>query len=226
MGSLELMKITGYLDEEFQDKLPGVSPYSFMINPESIKIQKSIDYSEEQAPATSSASQKYKSTPSDRLNFDIVIDCTGIVDSKRTDMEAEINALQLIVYTYNGTIHRPNFVKIQWGQNAVFSGVLNSFDISYTLFRPNGNPLRAKISLAFTQYLSPKTVTKLDAPESPDLSHIVTIVEGVTLPQMCLQTWNDDSYYIQVAKYNGLNKFRNLNAGDKLIFPPIIQPSS
>jgi len=223
-ASLELMKITGYTDEEFQTAFAG-QPYSVMINPESIKYQRSIEYNEQQAPDTSSASQKYKSTPSDKLNFDIVIDCTGIVDAKRTNMATEIAALEKIVFTYNGNIHRPNFVKVQWGKNITFKGVLVSFDISYTLFRPDGSPLRAKISLGFSQYISPKTVTQKDAAGSPDLTHLVTVVDGMSLPQLCLQVWNDESYYVQVARFNGLNKFRNLKGIDQLIFPPIIQPS-
>jgi len=223
MASLELMKITGYTDENFQTAFAG-QPYTLMINPDSVKLQRAIEYNEQQAPATSSASQKYKSTPSDKLNFDIVIDCTGVVDATRTTMSAEVTALQDIVYTYNGQIHRPNFVKIQWGQNFSFSGVLTSFDISYTLFKPDGSPLRAKISMAFTQYISPSTVTKNDAPTSPDLTHILIVNGGITLPQMCLQVWKDDRYYIDVAKFNKLNKFRNLGNIDKLIFPPIVQP--
>lgn len=220
MASLELMKITGYTDEEFQNKF-SASPYAFMINPDTIKIQKSIEYNEQQAPATSSASQKYKSTPSDKLSFEIIIDCTGIVDAKRIDMAQEIEALETIIYTYNGKIHRPNFVKVQWGQNITFNGVLDSIDISYTLFKPDGNPLRAKISLAFSQYISPKSVTMIDAPQSPDLTHIVNVTEGMSLPQLCLQTWDDDSLYIQVAQFNNLNKFRNLKGINKLIFPPV-----
>ncbi|WP_163411035.1 CIS tube protein [Flavobacterium ajazii] len=220
MASLELMKITGYTDEEFQNKF-SAAPYTFMINPDTIKIQKSIEYNEQQAPATSSASQKYKSTPSDKLSFEMVIDCSGIVDTKRIDMAKEIKALETIIYTYNGKIHRPNFVKVQWGQNITFNGVLDSIDISYTLFRPDGSPLRAKIALAFSQYISPKSVTMIDAPQSPDLTHIVNVTEGMSLPQLCLQTWDDDSLYIQVAQFNNLNKFRNLSGINKLIFPPI-----
>ena len=222
MASLELMKITGYTDEEFQNKFPG-NPYVLMINPDNIKLQKAIDYNEQQAPATSSTSQKFKSIPSDKLTFDTVIDCTGIVDAKRTDMSKEIKALETIIYTYNGKIHRPNFVKVQWGENITFNGVLNSIDISYTLFRPDGSPLRAKIALVFSQYISPSTETKIISPKSPDLTHIVSVVEGMSLPQLCLQTWDDDSLYIEVAKFNNLNKFRNLGGVNKLLFPPVIQ---
>ena len=222
-ASLELMKITGYTDENFQQAFAG-QPYTVMINPETIKWQRGIEYNEQQAPNTSAPSQKYKSTPVEKLNFDIVIDCTGIVDSKRVDMNQEISSLESIIYTYNGKIHRPNFVKVQWGKSLVFKGVLKSMDTSYTLFKPDGSPLRAKLSLGFSEYISPQSVEELDAKKSPDITHLITVVEGNTLPQLCEETWNDDSYYIQVAQYNELNKFRNLKGGQKLIFPPIIQP--
>jgi hypothetical protein len=220
-AGLELMKITGYTDEQFQTAFAG-SPYSVMINPDAIKWQRSVEYNEQQAANTSSASQKYKSTPSDKVNFDIVIDCTGIVDAKRTDMATEIQALETIVFTYNGQIHRPNFVKIQWGKDITFKGVLTSFDISYSLFKPDGSPLRAKISLSFSQYISPQTVQELDKPQSPDVSHLVTVTAGMTLPQLCQQVWHNEAYYIQVARFNDLNKFRNLEGGKKLLFPPLI----
>lgn len=222
-ASLELMKITGFTDENFQQAFAG-QPYTVMINPETIKWQRGIEYNEQQAPNTSAPSQKYKSTPVEKLNFDIVIDCTGIVDSKRVDMNQEISSLESIIYTYNGKIHRPNFVKVQWGKSLVFKGVLKSMDTSYTLFKPDGSPLRAKLSLGFSEYISPQSVEELDAKESPDITHLISVVEGNTLPQLCEETWNDDSYYIQVAQYNELNKFRNLKGGQKLIFPPIIQP--
>lgn len=224
MGAgLELMKITGYTDEEFQIPFAG-DPYSVMINPDSIKWNRSVEYNEAQAQDSSSASQRYKNTPSDKLSFDIVIDCTGIVDPKRINMTTEMTALESIVFSYNGKIHRPNYVKVQWGKDLIFKGVLVSFDTSYSLFRPDGSPLRAKISLSFTQYISPQTVEKEDDKKSPDVTHLVDVVEGMALPQLCRQVWYDEFYYIQVAKYNGLNKFRNLKGIEELIFPPIIQP--
>ena len=97
---MELMKITGYKDGEFTAPFEG-SPYSVMINPDTIKWQRSIDYNVQQLPDSSSPSQKFKSTPSDKLNFDIVIDCTGIIDDKRTQMSVEISALEKIIFTYN-----------------------------------------------------------------------------------------------------------------------------
>lgn len=223
-GELIKMIITGYEDEGFQNPVSG-KPYTVMINPDSIKHQRSIEYNETQPPDSSTTSQRYKNTPSEKLNFEMLIDCTGVVDNTRTKMNDEISALTKIIYEYNGEIHRPNFVMVQWGQKLMFKGVLTSYDISYTLFNADGNPLRAKISLAFTQYISPKAACECNKDSSPDISHMVTVIEGDSLPSLCEKVWNDKSYYVQVARYNGLNKFRDLTGVSRLIFPPIIQPS-
>ncbi len=217
---LELLKITGYSDENFSSSVG--EPYTVMINPESIKWNRKIDYNMEQAPDTSNPSQTYKSTPSADFSFDIVIDCTGVVDSSRTDMATEISKLETIVYTYNGKIHRPNYVEIRWGKKITFTSVLKSFDITYTLFKPDGSPLRAKISLSFGEYISAKSVAQEDKKSSPDLTHIIHTIDGDTLPELSNRIYNSTDYYMQIASYNGLNKFRNLQSGQRLSFPPLL----
>lgn len=223
MSGQQKLKILAYSDEEFKSVVG--KPYTLMLNPENLKRQQSIEYNSQQAPDSSSSSQKYKSTPSDKLSFDFVIDCTGIVDSKRVNMQEEIDTLEKIVYTYNGKIHRPNFVKLLWGKTFTFKCVLNSLDISYTLFKPDGSPLRAKLSLSFSEYISPSTVKKLDKQESPDVTHMHQMTDGENLPQVCHKIWSDAHYYIEAAKYNRLNKFRNIKGGKDLYFPPITQPA-
>lgn len=220
-GSLQPLEIVGYTDEEFKKPLSGKS-YTVMINPESIKWSRSIAYNKETAQDTGGEVERYLNTPMDNLSFDIVIDCTGIVDQKKRSMKKEIAALERIVFNYNGKIHRPNFVKIHWG-TLVFQSVLKSFNTTYTLFKPDGSPLRAKISLSFGKYVSAKDLEKQKKKTSPDVSHLVQVVQGNTLPELCEKVWNDPYYYIQVAKFNGLNKFRCLKGGEQLIFPPIVK---
>lgn len=219
------MKITGCTNKKFY-KAFSVDSYMAMINPESIKWQRNIEYNQQQSVRSISASQKYKSTPSDELSFDIVIDCTRVVDAKRVDMAKEIGDLEKIIFEYNGKIHRPNYVKIKWGKNITFKSVLKNMDTSYTLFKSNASPLRAKVALFFGQCIAPSEVEKKDKTEPLDMSHMVDVVQGDTLPKLYDRIWNDDSYYIQVAEYNKLHKFRHLVGGNKLVFPPIIQPTS
>ena len=227
--SLQYIKITGYTDEDLEDEIDSSEDYNnepayeAMINPESISWQRTVNYNDDQATNTASTSQTFLNVPSETLSFDIVIDCTGIVDSSRTDLIEELEVLQDIIYTYDGTIHRPNFVKVQWGQGIIFNGVITSFNTTFTLFRPDGSPLRAKVSLTFSEYISPETLAQEQGDQSPDVTHLVNVVEGMALPQLCKKVWNNSFYYVQVAGYNDLDKFRNLNGIKSLIFPPIIK---
>jgi len=224
-ASLSLLQITGYTDEGFDTPFSG-SPYKVMINPENIKWTRAVEYNSQQAPNTLTPSQKYKSTPADKLSFDIVIDTTGIVDSTRVDMATEISSLEDIIFTYNGDIHRPNFVKVQWGEDIVFDGVLESFDTSFTLFKPDGTPLRAKVSLAFSEYIDPSTAENEASKSSPDMTHLVDVVDGDTMPNLCHRIWDDSTLFVQAAKFNKLNKFRNLKGGQRVMFPPITNTSN
>lgn len=218
-GSLQLMKIYGYDDGQYKKKN---SEYIVMINPESLKWDREIMYNEQQAPDSGGSSKKYKYTPGYKLSFDIIIDGTGVVDSSRTNCMKEIKALQNVVYTYKGKTHRPNFVVIHWGGDITFHGVLTNFDTNYTLFKPNGSPLRAKISLKFSSYTDPVKLAKEEAKKSPDMTHLVEVVDGDTLPSLCENVWTDPLQYVNVAEFNGLNKFRKLKSGTKLVFPPLI----
>lgn len=220
---LKFLTMTAFLDGNFKTPMPGVSPYSVMINPNSIKWDRKITYTEQQPLDSSTSSQKYKNSPSVNLNFDIIIDCTGVVDSKRVNMSKEIDDLETIVYTYNGKIHRPNYVRVQWGDGQLFDSVLKTFNTEYTLFKPNGDPLRAKVSLSFGEYVCPEKRKKQEKKTSPDITHLVEVIEGENLPQLSSKVWNTPYYYVQVAKYNDLNKFRHLSGGQELIFPPIIK---
>lgn len=214
------MEFHGYKDSNFKKEISSF--YEVMLNPATVKHTRKVTYDHKQALGSPAAQLKYKKTPSETLSFEITIDCTGIVDSKKTDLFKEMDALEKVVYDYEGEIHKPNFVQLVWGKQ-VFNGVMTSMNTTYTFFKPDGTPLRAKIAFSFSNFVSVKKMERNIANKSPDLTHQVTVIEGDTLPNLCNKVWQDSKYYIQVAKFNKLNKFRRLKGGEKLIFPPIIQ---
>ncbi len=200
--------------------------YIAMLNPESIKRGRSIEYTDESAVGSSAPTNKYKKSAGETLSFDLVIDCTGVVDPLRVIMAVEMELLTRTIYTYNGTIHRPNFLIVSWGLGLLFKCVLSSFDSTFTLFHPSGMPLRAKVSLSFISYVDAASLALREAKESPDITHLVNVAEGDNLPQISMQTYNSPEYYVQIAQANQLNKFRNLQPGASLMVPPLIQGDS
>ena len=86
--------------------------------------------------------------------------------------------------------------------------------VEYQMFKPNGVPLRAKITLSFKGFTDPAQESQVANRSSPDLTHIVTIKEGDTLPLLCDEIYRDSKYYLKVAKANNLVDVRNLKAGN------------
>ncbi|MBO8134897.1 hypothetical protein [Dickeya fangzhongdai] len=220
MGGLKKMRMVAYSDEKFTSKVAG-GEFVVMLNPEQVRINRSVSYNEEQAPGSGKLSSKYRATLGEQLSFEMVLDCTGVVDSTRTDLTKEMNQLKKVVYDYNGNIHRPNYVVIYWGQGLSFKGVLQGFDTTYTFFRPDGTALRARVSLQFTSYLDPATAAKQEDKKSPDLTHRVDVVDGDSLPQISQMIYRDPECYVQLAAFNQLDKIRSLPAGLQLRVPPL-----
>jgi nucleoid-associated protein YgaU len=53
------------------------------------------------------------------------------------------------------------------------------------------------------------------------MTHRRTVVAGDTLPLMCFQIYQDSTRYLDVARHNKLNDFRNLEPGQQIFFPPL-----
>ena len=99
--------------------------------------------------------------------------------------------------------------------------LLTSMAVNYTLFKPDGDPLRLKIDLGFKGFKDTDTSKREEKNESSDLTHIKIVKAGDTLPMLCNSVYGNSSYYIQVAHYNKLINFRYIQPGDRLVFPPL-----
>ncbi len=218
------LTIVAYSDNQFSTKVAN-GTYTLMLNPEKIQWSRSNTYNNETNVGSNAVSLKFSKAEVQKLSFETVIDCTGVVDSSRVDMTTEINTLTQVIYTYNGTIHQPNFLIISWGTGITFNCVLSSFNLSYTLFNADGTPLRARVSLEFSSYVSPTLAAKAAGNESPDMTHLVNVVAGMNLPQISQQIYNSSLYTVQIAQFNGLNKFRDLKPGQVVTVPPLVSAS-
>ena len=59
------------------------------------------------------------------------------------------------------------------------------------------------------------------AKSSPDLSHVRVVVAGDTLPLLCNDIYGSPQHYLKVAADNGLDDFRQLIPGQRIVFAPL-----
>jgi LysM repeat protein len=207
----------GKVTEEYRSK----DSYTVTLNPANYKENKVIRYSRRKTLGGVDDDPAFSRIQSKTLDFQIVIDGTGVVpDQKNQDFETLLRRLNNVIYKYKGDKHEPNHVLVLWGELR-FYGRLESMKIDYTLFDPAGKPLRAKVSLSFISFLTPKEAALKKKNSSSDLSHLITVKAGDTLWQLCHRIYGDAGYYQQVARYNNITNFRYLKPGTMLHFPPV-----
>jgi hypothetical protein len=163
--------------------------------------------------------------------LELIFDATGVVPpstgqaSYANGIADGINQFIALTSTLNGTTHSPNYLILGWAQ-LQFTCVLTNMRISYTLFRQDGTPLRAKVAASFQSFLSETQRAKAANKSSPDMTHLVTVTAGDTLPLLCFRIYGDSGYYMKVAAFNGLLNFRDLAPGTQLLFPPLTGSSA
>lgn len=224
-GSLEKMVITAFSDPDFHEEVG--SPFTVWINPASYSHDYTIEYADRQAPGSNGPSPEFNKVGQECISFDLVFDATGVIPPPipGTPIPSDgvaglIRTFVDLVATVNGSIHRPNFVKLSWAQ-LQFQCVLSKLNITYSLFKANGTPIRAKAQVTFQSYTSETQLAAEANLTSPDLTHLVTVVAGDTLPALCHRIYGSSLHYLHVARVNGLTDFRRLIPGRQLVFPPL-----
>jgi len=196
-------------------------PFLAMFNPESFTIHEDVDWVANCPPGTQGANLKYRGTKPRTFTLEFIIDGTGVnTNGVKIPVTAQVALFRAATTGVRGTLHKPAFLLVQYGL-FICTCALNSSNVTYTMFDFTGLPIRAKISASFTEHTVPTLSNILGMLSSPDLTHYRTVKEGDLLPLITHQVYNDQHYYLQVARVNRLKHFRNIPPGTRLTLPPI-----
>jgi len=201
--------------------IPNGIPFIAMFNPESFSIKEAVQWSPDCAVGDVGADPTFKGTGARTFTIEFMLDGTGVnTNGVKIPVTLQVALFRESTTKILGSSHRPPYLIVQYG-TFITTCILNTSEVTYTMFDMYGLPIRAKISATFTERTLGLLGDILGMLSSPDLTHKVTVQEGDLLPLLTYQIYNDQSYYLQVAKVNRLKNFRKLTAGTTLIFPPI-----
>jgi hypothetical protein len=220
MSNLIKLKIEAFSDAVCTQSL-GKSIDAFL-NPDSYSLSYAVNYESSKEKQNNAGTQIFTGMGPTGLELELTLDGTGIIPlpSGYSTIDDYIRTLKDIIYNYQGAYHRPNYCKVAWN-NLQFTGVCSSFTIKYSMFRPDGTPIRASVKLSFRENIDFKTKLRMAQSSSPDLTHVRTVRAGDTLPLMTWRIYGDSSHYPMVAKANNLSRLDAIKPGDELYFPPL-----
>lgn len=214
--------------------------FEVQINPEQINRNFSIKYHEPNQQGSNGTEFQFEKVNPEELELKFILDGTGVVapgpalsadlvgsamsllpaDAQAAYVPIRVAQLQAAVYDFKDETHRTPFLLVQYGK-MVFMGLLQNMGINYNLFSPDGLPLRAEITLKIKAHTPFADSSALLSLLSPDLTRHHQVLAGENILRICDDVYEDEKYYLEVAKANQLTNFRNLQAGTHLILPPI-----
>ncbi|WP_052272914.1 hypothetical protein [Flavihumibacter solisilvae] len=205
-----------------KEGIPFGVPFLAMFNPETFSIKDEVEWSSKCAIAKAGDDPKYVRVKPRTFTMEFVLDGTGVnTNGVKIPVTAQVALFRAVTTNVRGNIHRPPYLLVQYG-TFVNTCIINSSSVTYTMFDMFGLPIRAKISATFTERTVGVLNDILGMLSSPDMTHVIEVDKINLLPLLTHQVYNNQMYYLQVARINKLKNFRRpLPPKTRLLFPPI-----
>jgi hypothetical protein len=224
---LEKLVIRSFEKRDFSGEDPA-RKFMTPINPESFTQTFKVNADTSHGHGNPGTEAKYKSTEPEQLKLEFVLDGSKTMEGYGGEnkdyisrkVHDQLEDLKKCVYNFDGKIHRPRFLVVMWGSEINFKCVLSNLDLNYTLFEPDGSPLRVKVSATFLAHKSREQLLAESKASSPDLTHFRKVKQGDRLDLLTNSIYNNPKFFMQVGKVNGLTTLRQVVPGSNLYFPP------
>ena len=204
-------------------------PIKCLFNPKEYSIAKASQWSKKQN-ATAIPNLQYGGGDSRKLSVDLFFDATDAADGDVRGITEKLFVLLEANKLYKQEKKkRPPIVEFHWGRTWTFPAVIENLSVGYTLFRPDGTPIRASAKLSLTQV--EKAVAKPSSGgakkgQNPttrgtaDLrSH--TVRDGDSLPSISFASYGDPTLWRTIAEANGVDDPLALRRGRVLAVPQV-----
>jgi hypothetical protein len=115
---------------------------------------------------------------------------------------------------------RPPTVRFQWGKMIGFHAVVTNVSQRFTLFLPDGTPVRAVLDVSFQEIKDPQHKPKQN-PTSGGMGgeRVWTVKESENLGLIAFRVYHDANQWRRIADFNRLIQVRRLTPGTLLAIP-------
>jgi hypothetical protein len=110
-------------------------------NPKEISVEKSVPWAKSAKSNVDPPDLEFTSAEGRSMSFELLFDTFESKRSVHTDFVANLMKLTLV----DAAMKRPPKVAVKWGSDRLldFQGVIESVSTKYTMFLPDGTPVRA-----------------------------------------------------------------------------------
>jgi len=185
-------------------------------NPTEYQLQKQNSFADINIPGLETPPIQFVRGAGEKLTTELLVDTSDTLEDVREKYVKKLRGLMNI----NRELHAPPIVRLVWDRD-VFRGVLESLNVTYVMFRPDGVPVRARLAVTLKEFRTVAEQLKERPTNSPDVDKSYTVVRGDTIGSIAFKVFRDASKWREIAKANDIRDPRRLRAGQTLAIPTL-----
>jgi nucleoid-associated protein YgaU len=185
-------------------------------NPSEYQLQKANNFAEIGIPGLESPPIQFVRGAAEKLSVELLLDTSDTLEDVRTKYVNKLRDLMRL----NTELHAPPIVAFTW-DTQIFKGVMESLNITYVMFSPEGVPLRAKLSVSLKEYRPAAVQFRESQTSSPDFDKSIVFRRGDTLASIAAQVYRDPGLWREIARANKIQDPRRIEPGLVLNLPKL-----
>lgn len=206
-----------------QFKIEGeTTPIDVQFNPDQFNFSEEAQYSNGSYWYSSNEKQQYTGSKKKTFAVTLYFDTAGAIDidgNVQTNGSVKNKTDQIEnLAKITGNKHRPPEVTFLWG-DIQFTGFVTTVKTSFTLFSPEGSPLRAKVDVTMQEKNIDKEANPL---ESPDRTKTRVLSEDISIWSLAQLEYGDIKEWRRIAKANSILNPFEVETGRILVVPAIV----
>lgn len=196
-------------------------------NPEEYSLDRSTTFAQLAVPGLSAPLVQFIAGNAQTVEMELFVDTTesspaGGPGSDVRRLVQDVTSLMDI----DPDLHAPPPVVFAWG-SLTFTSVITRVQQRFVMFRPDGTPVRARLTVSLSEYRNVELEAKEIKRQTVDYTKVHVVSQGDSLPLIAYTEYADATAWRAIAICNDITDPRTLEVGTTLTLPrlPYVDPS-
>jgi LysM repeat protein len=194
--------------------------FDVLFNPEEYTLNKDNNFASQAIPGLSGPLLQFVNGNMRTLEMELFFDTSDARTDVRTLTQQVVSLLDI-----DSTLHAPPVLIVSWS-SLQFRCVLARVSQKFVRFLEDGQPVRARLTVTFNEFLDPETEAKEINRQTADFSKVHVVKRGDTLSRIANALYEDPTMWRPIAIANNLDDPRAISVGQSLAVPslPFVDP--
>lgn len=193
-----------------------------LFNPEEYSLNRDNNFAQAAIPGRSAPLLQFTHGNMRTLEMELLFDTYEQLRDVRDETGKLTHLLDI-----NPETHAPPVLLFVWG-SLCFQCVLARANQKFVLFLPNGNPVRARVQVSFSEFSNSSLESKEIKRETTNFAKVHVVAQGETLSSIAARVYQNPMLWRPLAIRNHIDDPLRLTPGQQLAVPrlPFHDPES